>query len=375
MIRTLTNIFWLGTKEIRSVLSDRVMMVLICLMFSVMVYSDASSVGENVNNASIAIVDEDQSALSRKLQNAFYPPYFQQPVSISISEVDDGLDQNRFMFVLVIPPRFEADVRNARIPELQLHIDATAMMQAGLGDGYIQNILSDEIAQFATRSDGTPTAPVNLVLRRAFNPNGIQAWFASISSVLDNISLITILLAGAALIREREHGTIEHLMVMPLTAFEIALSKIWANGLVVIIAFALSLNFVIEGALDVTVTGSRGLLLFGTAIYLFAAAAIGIFLGTIARSMAQFALLLMLVIIPMMMLSGGTSPIENQPDLLQKFTWFLPSRHFVAFAQGVMFRAAGIDVLWPQLVTMSGLGLVLLTASLALFRRSLSVGK
>ncbi len=374
-MRWLSNIFWLGTKELHSVLTDRVMMSLIIFMFSLAVYLDANSAGENVNNASIAIVDEDNSALSRKLANAFYPPYFQAPQHVQISEVDVGLDQNRFMFVLVIPPDFEADVRREHRPELQLHIDATAMMQAGLGDSYIQNILLDEVDRFARRSDVSAELPVGLVLRRAFNPNGIQSWFISMTSLLDNITMITILLTGAALIREREHGTIEHLMVMPLTAFQIAISKIWANGLVIIVAFALSIEFMVEGVLDVTVAGSRALLLGGTSIYLFATASIGIFLGTVSRSMAQFALLLMLTFIPMSMLSGATSPIENQPEVIQPITWLLPSRHFISFAQGVVFRGAGLDVVWPAIATMSGLGLVFLIIALLLFRRSMAVGK
>lgn len=374
-MRTLQNIFWLGMKQMRSVFSDWIMVALIVWAFSFAIYEHSSAMGETVNNASIAFVDEDRSALSRALMNALYPPYFQRPALIAAPEIDEAMDQNRFMFVVVVPPGFEADVRKGRRPTIQVNIDATAVEQASLGNAYIQNILTGEVDRFIARSDRNAVPPVDIVIRRAFNANGTQKWFQAIVALLDQLSMLTIVLTGAALIREREHGTIEHLLVMPLTAFQIAVSKVWANGLIILIAFALSLVFVVGGMLDVPIAGSTALLLLGTTVYLFAAAAIGIFLGTIGRTMAQFALLMMMTIMPMMMLSGGMSPIESQPEIVQPFTWLLPSRHYMAFAQAVVFRGAGFDIVWPQFLTVAGLGFGFFAASLALFRRSITVSK
>ncbi len=374
-MRTWINIFWLGTKEFRSVFSDMIMLALIIWSFTFAIYEHASAIGETVNNASIAFVDEDRSNLSRQLRSALYPPYFQTPQLIEASSIDHVMDQDRFMFVVVIPPDFEADIRKGRQPGIQVNIDATAVEQASLGAGYIQNILLDEVNRFVARSDEEAALPVNLVIRRAFNPNGTQKWFQAITALLDQLSMLTIVLTGAALIREREHGTIEHLLVMPLTAFQIVMAKVWANGLVILTAFTLSIYFVVERSLDVPIAGSHALLLFGTTVYLFAAAAIGIFLGTIARTMAQFALLMMMTIIPMNMLSGGMTPIESQPEIVQYFTWFLPSRHYMSFAQAVVFRGADLEIVWPQFLTVAALGFTFFTASLALFRRSITVSK
>lgn len=374
MLKSLSHIFWLGTKELRAVLNDATMVALIIFVFTGMVYMQATAISDNVNNASIAVVDEDNSALSRQISNAFYPPFFQVPQQISHDALDDGLHQNRFLFALVIPDAFESDLRRGARPEVQLHIDATAVLQAGLGDGYIQSIISDEVNRYLARSDADTERPIRFVSHRAFNPNGYQSWFNAMTGVLDFLTMVSILLAGAALIREREHGTIEHLLVMPLTAFEIAAAKVWANGVIILVAFSLSMVVVVEGVLNVPVAGSRGLVLFGAGLYLFATSAIGIFLGIVARTMAQFALLVLMMIMPMMMLSGGISPIESQPDIVQPFTLLLPSRHFMAFAQAVMFRGAGLEVIWPQLLAMSGLGLVFLAGSLRLFRRSIGAG-
>jgi ABC-2 type transport system permease protein len=153
----------------------------------------------------------------------------------------------------------------------------------------------------------------------------------------------------------------------------VALSKVLATMIVVLVAFIGSLLLVVQGLLQVPVAGSVPLLVAGAAVYLWAAAAIGMLLGTLARSMAQFALLVIVVIIPVIMLSGGMGAVESQPDLVQKLTQALPSRHFLAFAKAVVFRGAGIDAVWPQLALMAGLGAVFFTASLLLFRRSMSV--
>ncbi|MEM5536039.1 ABC transporter permease [Neptuniibacter pectenicola] len=374
-MKTWINIFWLGTKELRSVFSDVVMVMLIIYSFSLAIYSQATATSESVNNASIAIVDEDHSTLSRAIANALYPPYFKTPVLILADEVDASMDLDRFMFVVEIPPMFEEDVRRGRQPSVQINIDATAVTQASLGNSYIQNIIVDEVNHFINRSDETTAYPVTLVQRRAFNPNGTGMWFGAMNALINQISMITIILTGAALLREREHGTIEHLLVMPLSSFQIVMSKVWANGLIILVAFSLSMLFVVETILDVPISGSRLLLVGGTTLYLFAAAAIGIFLGTIARTMAQFALLMIMVIIPITMLSGGLTPIESQPEIIQPVTWFLPSRHYMSFAQAVVFRGADITIIWPQLLTIIALGGIFFSASLALFRRSIAVSR
>ncbi|MCB1683937.1 MAG: ABC transporter permease, partial [Pseudomonadales bacterium] len=178
---------------------------------------------------------------------------------------------------------------------------------------------------------------------------------------------------GAAMLREREHGTIEHLMVMPLTPVEIALSKVLATMTVVLVAFIGSLLFVVQGILQIPLAGSVPLLVAGAAVYLWAAAAIGMFLGTLARSMAQFALLVIMVIIPVIMLSGGMGAVESQPESVQRLTLALPSRHFLSFAKAVAFRGAGTGSVWIELLLMAGLGAAFFGASLALFRRSMSL--
>ena len=187
--------------------------------------------------------------------------------------------------------------------------------------------------------------------------------------ILNSVTMLAIILAGAAVVREREHGTMDHLLVMPLTPFEIAMSKIWANALVITIAAGLSLYIVVRGLLGIPIAGSIPLFLLGTAVYLFFATAIGIFLGTIARSMPQLGLLYLLVFLPMNMLSGSNTPLESMPRWLATLAQASPSTHFVSFAQAILYRGAGFAVVWRQFVIVALIGGVFLGLALLRFRK------
>lgn len=371
----LINILWLTQKEVRSVLQDTGLLIFIVYAFSLAIYLEATGQGDDVNNASVAIVDEDRSALSGKIMDGFYPPYFKTAELINSRELNEAMDRGQYIFVLEIPNGFEASLQRGQIKQLQLNVDSTAARQASLGASYIASIIVQTITNHFPNLALQQTEQVNLITRRAFNPNGRTDWFHAILGFLDHITMVTIILTGAALLREREHGTIEHLLVMPLNAFQIALSKIGANGLVILVLAMLSLRFVVIGAIGAPITGSIWLFTGGTIVYLFSAAAIGVLLATIARSMAQFSLLLIMVILPMQMLSGGMSPIEDQPPWLQSITFFFPSRHYLEFSQGVLYRGAGIDILWFEFVVIALLGISYLAFSLSLFRRSIDASR
>ncbi|HVW27434.1 MAG TPA: ABC transporter permease [Polyangiaceae bacterium] len=372
---TLSNIWWLGLKEIRSLMSDVVMVAFVVYAFTLSVYVQATGTSSEVNNASIGFVDEDGSALSKELQSAFYPPRFKIPVVISAEEAQSEMDEGKLMFVVVVPPRFERDMLRGRRPAVQVNIDATAMQQASIGSGYIKNIVGDRVRSFFSRTAAPLEQPIDLVVRKRFNPNGVSSWFKSVVAIINQISLLTVVLTGAAVIREREHGTLEHLLVMPLRAFEIAMAKVWANGLVILIATAASLFLIVQMALQVPFAGSVSLWFVGVVLYLFFATALGIFLGTISRTMAQFALLIILVIVVLMMLSGGSTPVESQPKWLQYLTYFLPARHFVSFSQVIIYRGGGLAAVWKQFFMVAAVGFAFFMYSLALFRKSIAVSK
>lgn len=369
------RVYWLGLKEAISLRRDGVMLALLIYSFSVAIVMDATGTSSSVNNASIGFVDEDGSTLSRRLASAFLPPEFQRPVHLEAEAIDAAMDRGRYLFVVVVPPRFEADLRGGRVPPVQVLIDATAMEQAGIGHGYITNILTAEIARFALRRDRTTRPAVELVTHSAFNPNRDTVHFRSVISLISQVTTMTMILTGAAVMRERERGTIEHLLAMPLDPYDIAMAKILANAMVVLAAAVVCMLVVVEGVLDVVVAGSRLLFVLAASLYLFSAAAFGVFLATVARSMAQFALLVILAIMAILFLSGGETPVEGQPEWLRHATQLLPTRHFIDASQAIIFKGAGLESVWGELGAIVLLGLALLAGSLALFRRAVATDR
>ncbi len=366
-------IYRLGVKELFSLRYDLFLVFLIIYFFSFGVYEGARSGNTDVSNASIAIVDEDNSILSRRIHDSLLEPYFKPPGMISINEIDQALDSGLYSFIIDIPPDFQKDLIAGHQPEIQINVDATVMSIAGRGASYIQNIISDELGEFIEARG--QKEPAKILIRSKFNPNLEGSWFQSVMEIINNITILAIILTGAAVIREREHGTIEHLLVMPIRPFDIMVAKIWANGLVVVVAVIISLFFIVQGLLKVPIAGSIPLFIAGTIAFLFSVTALGIFLATIARSMPQFGLLAIPVFLVMMMLSGVYTPMDNMPAVLRYIMYFSPSTHFVRFAQAVLFRDAGIEIVWIDFTLVVLIGLLFLMAALYRFRKSITLAQ
>jgi len=370
-MKGLSSIYRLGVKELWSLWRDPMMLVLIVYAFTLAVYTAATAHPDTLHRVPIAIVDEDHSPLSARIATAFYPPQFVLPAMVSHAEADAGMDAGLFTFALNIPPNFERDVFADRQPSIQLNVDATRMSQAFSGSGYVQQIVTGEVTEFVQGFRGDSLAPVELALRMRFNPELERAWFGSVMEIINMVTLVSIVLTGAALIREREHGTIEHLLVMPVTPTQIMLSKVWSMGVVVLTATAFSLLFVVQGLLHVPIEGSRVLFLALALLHLFSTTSMGIFMATVARTMPQFGLLLILTIMPLQMLSGGMTPRESMPQLAQTLMLAAPTTHFVAASQAILYRGAGLSVVWPQLLAIVAIGATLFAAALARFRKTL----
>lgn len=366
------NIFNLGIKELRTLLQDPVMVVVILVTFTVMVYSAGKSVSTELQNTPIAVVDEDQSAISINIAEAFYEPHFKPAEQISLQDVNKSLDTGLYTFVLDIPHDFQKDLLAGRKPEIQLAIDATMMSQAFIGAGYISEIINREVQHLLETHIATSSQPVKQIVRMRFNPNLNSAWFSGVMELINMITLLSVILTGAALIREREHGTLEHLLVMPITPFQIMMAKIWSMGLVVLITSTFSLYVVIQGWLNMTIAGSILLFQLGTACFLFSTTSLGILLGTLARSMPQLGLLLLLLILPLQMLSGGMTPYDSMPKIVQNIMQFAPTSHFVSTSQAVLYRGADFAIIWPDLLANLAIGSVFFLIALALFRKSLA---
>ena len=366
-MRTLKNILTLTLKEFRSVLTDPVLMLLIAYIFTATIYQMAQ-VSTDVKNASVAIIDLDRSALSMRIRDAVQPPYFKTVRDVRREDSAEAMDKGEYTFILEIPPHFERDVLLERSPSVQLLIDATAVTQAGVGASYLSQIFSRETNAFAGRELPVIVKPV---ITAEFNPNGESSWFMPTSQIGTMALMMLMLLAGAAVIRERERGTIEHLLVMPVSAFELMMGKILANGAVIMAAAVASLWFVVHLGIGVPIQGSLLLYAAGMALFMFSAAALGIMISTFAPTMGQFGMLILPVYIVMNLFAGGSSPRDNMPRAAQIASEYWPLTQFMKFSQNIVFRGAGIETVWSQMLVMALIGTAFLVLALLRFRKML----
>jgi ABC-2 type transport system permease protein len=371
----LANVYRLIIKELRSFRSDPVMIALVAYAFTIAIYAAATGASTEATNLSVGIVDEDRSDLSRRIADGLTPPTFRTVTQIAPGEIDAVMDSQRVIFVIEIPPKFQADILTGRQPTVQVNVDATASAQAFNGMTYIQNVINNYVTQFITGREGGIGLPVKVVIQAKFNPNFNTSWFTSVMQIVSNLTMITVMLSGAALIREREQGTVEHLLVMPVVPAEIMLGKILANGIIIVLATAMSMALVVQAWLQVPISGSPLLFLSGACIYVVTVAALGIALGTVAATMAQFGLLSIPVLLVMMLLSGSTTPIESMPVWLQYLMNVIsPTPHFVVFAQDVLYRGASFSIVWREMVAMTFIGAAYFGFALYRFRRVIFSG-
>ena len=370
MRQWISNVWHLGGKEVRSFFTDYALFALLVFMFSFSVYSVSQNATTEVKDAALAVYDQDRSALTYRIRDAMIAPQFKQVDDIDGNRIDRAMDLGEYNFVLVIPPDYTADLLAGKRPELQLLVDATAMSQAGVGSVYISQIVHRETAAYLGQHGNE--APFEPVVNALFNDNLRSEWFMPLNQLVGNAGLLTILLVGAAVIREREHGTIEHLLVMPVDANEIVMAKILANGLIILVSSVLSLLLVMHHAVGVPINGSLTLFVFCEAVYLFAMAGLGVLLATQAPTMPQFSLLSIIVYVSAFLLSGSNSPIENLPAAARAISELSPMTQFGAISKDIIFRGAGWSVIRHRVAITAVSGILFTALAVIRFRRMLA---
>lgn len=373
MRQWLKSVWYLGGKEIRSFFTDYALFALLVFMFTFSVYSVSKNMTSEVKNAAIAVHDQDRSQLTYRIRDAMLAPQFKRVKDIDGTQIDRAMDLGEYSFVLSIPPHYTADLLAGKRPQIQLLVDATASSQAAVGTGYIRQIVGREVNGYlGNRLGTTGMMPFEPAVNVLFNPNMRSDWFMPLNQLVGNSTLLTILLVGAAVIREREHGTIEHLLVMPVGAGEIVMAKILANGLIILVSSVLSLLFVMHRAVGVPINGSLPLFVACQAVYLFAMAGLGVLLATQAPTMPQFSLLCIIVYIGVFLLSGSTSPIENLPHSVRMLSELSPMTQFTALSKDIIFRGAGWSVIRYRVAITAVAGALFTVLAILRFRRMLA---
>ena len=370
------RVYVLSMKELQQFSRDLALIIFLVYAFTLSVLAAATGVSMELKNAATMVVDNDQSAASRELIHRFRPPYFRLDGALeSGREGVELLDRGKAMIVLEIPPRFQQSLDEGRPTAVQMQIDATNATLGFLGSSYGERIVGQYALDVTSRrADLPPSATESLPTvenrqRVWFNPNLDQVWFQGLEQIAKMITLFAMLLPAAAMAREKERGTIEQLLVSPLKPVQIMLSKVLPMTGVIVLATAMSLFLVIQGILEVPVRGSLVLYLALTALFAFTVSGVGLLIASVTRNVAQVGLMSILIMVPMLLLSGSYTPLEGMPPLLRPLMYVSPLHHYLDIMYGILLKGAGLRLLWDSALMMALVGAVIFGLGMWRFRR------
>jgi ABC-2 type transport system permease protein len=370
------RLFVMITKELRQLFRDKALIGFFFWAFIMDVYLAGSGTSMQLVNAGLVVHDADHSSASRDLIHRFHQPYFRFD-----GEVDDPkeglrrLDFGEAVVLLDIPPRFQEQLVSGESTAVQMQVAATHSPQGLSAAGYGARIVGEFGLEASARTMGlSANGGFSLPTVRSdhrvwYNQNQDESWFMSISEVLTITTIFSVLLPAAALVRERERGTVEQLLVAPLTPFQIMFPKVVAMTLVILAGTAMSLFGILHAIFNVPMKGSLVLYFAMTTLYIFTTAGLGLVAATIASNQAQVSLMTILVVAPMINLSGTWTPPEAMPVLLRNLMLLSPLYHFVTISYGIQLKGVGLNILWPSILTMLALGGSLFGFGMWRFRR------
>lgn len=363
-------------KEFLQFLRDRMLLVLIFFIYTADVIMCTSALSFDVRNLQLAVHDGDRTPLSASLVERFTASgYFAAPMVVaSPREVDRLLDSGQADAALLVPEGFARDIAGGQAPSVQVLLSGTNSNTASAARGYAVSIVGsfarEILLQHAARHGIATELPgVRAQTRIWYNPQLEFRHFMALSMVVVAGVLVGVITAAAGLVREKESGTIEQLVVTPLRSHELIVAKAVPPFLVGMVALLPSL--LIARAFGVPMAGSVALFFAASGIALTAFLAIGFFIGTLAENLQQALLLSFLVLFPLMFLSGTTVPVESMPALMRWISFLSPVRHYMEIGLGVLMKGVGLQVLWPQFVVLAGSTAFLGTWSVLRLKRKL----
>jgi ABC-2 type transport system permease protein len=373
--RWLRQVGALMLKEWRQLVRDRALFSYVIYIFTFDIMIAAGAPELDLRNASLGVVDRDQSVASRDLSYRLRSPYYSVfTVPDRHAELQRRLDHGELRAVLTIPHGFERALMTGKTADLQLLIDASDANLSYLLASYTERIVAPLAAEYAGRRNAAggyrDTWPeVRLRARNRFNPAMREAWFATIGELIAMVTVAAILLPAAALVREKERGTIEQLLVSPLTPLQIVLAKIWAMTAVILLGTAVAVGGVMHAWLGVPFRGSALLFFALVALYAMSASGLGVLAATFARNSGQIGLVVLMLVMPIINLSGTWNLVESMPEWLRVAINLSPMRHFVDITYGVLLKGADAAMIAAPAAKMALLGAAFCAAGVARFRR------
>lgn len=362
-------------KEFIQIFRDPRMRSIIFLVPIIQTLVFGYAVTMDVKNAPIAIYDLDNTPLSRELTDSFiHTGYFYIAKRVENEKgVAEVLDKGTAFAVIRFNKGFEEKIKAEQSALLQILLDGTDSNTAGIVFDYLsrianqfsQNIQSQRMVHFPK------TSSIVLESRAWFNPNLESRNFYVPGVVAILITLMTLILTSMAIVREKEVGTMEQIIVSPITKVEFILGKTIPFILIGFIDIALILCVAVFW-FEVPVHGNPALLFLGASLYLLTTLGIGLFISTISQTQQQAMMSAFLFYMPAVLLSGFIFPIANMPTVIQFFTFFNPLKYFLIVIRGVFLRGVGISILWPQLLVMGLMGIFILWLASQRFRKTMA---
>ncbi len=374
-------------KELRQALRDPRMRATLIFPPLLQLIIFGFAVNLDVENSRLAWMDQDQTARSRELRDSFTSSGYFKIVATPTNEMEmqDVLDRGKAQIVVRVLPGFAGDIERGRSTNVQVLLDGTNSNTAAIIANYATKIIgaySSEIlrAQMQKKLTGR-TALAGVPLRAAiptlnvasrvwFNPELRSRTYFVPGVVVNIILLVTLMLTAMAIVREKEIGTMEQLMVTPIRPIELMLGKTLPFALVGLINMTM-VTFAALLVFDVPFRGQPLLLLLSTMLFLMTSLGVGLFLSTVSHTQQQAMMSSFFFFQPAFMLSGFTFPIQNMPVVVQYISYLNPSRYFMEIVRGIFLKGAGFSVLWPQMLALLIFGVTILTISALRFHKRL----
>ncbi len=355
-------------KEFIQFSRNRVVLFLILWLYTVEVVVCTLALSFDVKHLPLAILDFDRTPVSRALERGFLAGEEFKLVGhpASEAEVGDMLQSGRASLALIIPAGFARDLVRGVSPSIQILLDGTNSNTAAIARGYALKVV-DLFHQSLPGMTATATVSVRPVLRVWYNPDLTFTRFMVLSMIGLAALMAGVIHPASSIVREREVGTIEQLMVTPIGTGELFLAKTLPTLLMGLLAVFPSL--LIAWWFEVPLRGSLVLFLVLTALFLLSAIGIGVLVASVTRTLQQALLLAFFGLFPVMFLSGTLVPIKSMPDFLQQLSLLSPLRYYTDIILGIFLKGAGVAELWPQTLGLLVIGIALFGSSLLIFRR------
>ncbi len=375
----LRRILGLIRKEFLQILRDRALIFILIWAFTAAIYTSGHGRAMEVTNVPTAIYDLSRGPASREFLSHLQLPYFKIVAYLeSEQEIAKRLDSGRASIVVVIPPDFQRRIDGTGQAQVQVIIDGAFATSATIAVAYIAAISSTySVSVLERRASGAGMSissipQIDERVRVKFNPNMSSTWFSGLLELLNMLTMVSLLLTAADLVREKEHNTLEQLLVTPARPFEIFAAKIIPTIIVVLGLSSLSFFLVLKPAFHVPIRGSLLLFYSVAALHVFAMTSLGIAIAVIARNLAQAMMIMILILQPMIFLSGAWNPPEAMIPWMRALSYISPMRYFIDFGYGVILKGSTLGVVAWDIAGILLFGITLMSFSLWWFRRSLA---